>query len=117
MKGLGLMYMSYETREIKGALKAMQSLRIKGVVGFRMKIARFSQRVYAYVVPKLAFPMILENPWKAQNKIRTTPEKRRYYHGVAKKWVIEGHNHHSYTDNGIYSSVAAISSKDIRIAL
>jgi len=40
----------------------MQSSNIEGVVAFQMDIGGFSQTVYAYVVPELAFPMILGNP-------------------------------------------------------
>lgn len=69
---------------------------ITGVVAFRMEIAGFTQRVYAYVVPGLAFPIILGNPWKAHNKIRTAPEKRRYYHGRLKQWVNEGRNYREH---------------------
>jgi hypothetical protein len=40
----------------------MQNANIVGVVAFRMEINGFPQMVYAYVVPGLAFPLVLENP-------------------------------------------------------
>lgn len=61
-KGLGLTYVSHEGRNVKGASTAMQNSKIEGVVAFRMEIDGFHQTVYAYVVPDLAFPMILGNP-------------------------------------------------------
>ena len=70
----------------------MGGLRIEGVVAFRMEIRGFQQIVYAYVVPNLAFPLILGNPQKAYNQVRTAPEKRRYYYGRAKKQIKEGKN-------------------------
>ena len=79
-QGLGLRFVSHERREVKGASSFMKSSDIEGVVAFCMDIAGFQQEVYAYVVPGLAFPMILGNPWKAHNKVQTAPEKRRYYH-------------------------------------
>jgi hypothetical protein len=59
----------------------MRNSEVKGVVTFRIDIAGHSQVVYVYVIPNLDFLLILGNPWKAHNKIRTAPEKRRFYHG------------------------------------
>jgi transposase InsO family protein len=115
--GLGLPLVSTETRGVKGASAAMQGSKIKGVVAFRMKIAGFTQKAYAYVVPDLAFPMILGNPWKAHNKVRTAPEKRRFYHGRLKQWVAEGRNHLDHEDYGSFTTVAAATTKDIEKAL
>ena len=53
----------------------MQGSTIEGVVALRVNIAGFSQTIYAYIVLELAFPIILGNPWKAHNKIRTALEK------------------------------------------
>ena len=117
VKGLGLRYVSSENREIKGASKVMKNGKIKGAVAFRMEIAGFNQNVYAYVVDNLAFPIILGNPWKAANKIRTAPEKRRYYHGVAKQWIAEGRNHLERKDTDDFASVAVATSEDIEMAL
>ena len=111
-KGLGLNFVSQETREVKGASSAMKSSNIEGVVAFRMEIAGFHQTVYAYVVPGLAFPLILGNPWKAHNRIRTAPENRRYYHGRAERWVSEGRNHLEHMDNGSFTTLAASISAD-----
>ena len=116
-KGLGLSYVSHETREVKGATSALESANIVGVVAFRMEINGFTQNVYAYVVPGLAFPLVLGNPWKAHNKVRTAPEKHRYYHGRAQKWVEEGRNHLEYEDNGNYTTLAASIAADIEKAL
>jgi hypothetical protein len=116
-QGLGLRFVSHEKREVKGASSFMKSSNIEGVVAFRMEIAGFQQEVYAYVVPGLAFPMILGNPWKAHNKIRTAPEKRRYYHGRAKRWVSEGRNHKDHEDYGCVTTLAAAISADIEKAL
>jgi len=115
--GLGLPYVSRENRKVKGASSMMEGSSIEGVVALRMEIIGFSQIVYAYVVPKLAFPIILGNPWKAHNKIRTAPEKGRYYHGLAKQWVTEGRNHLEREDNGDFTTVATARSEDIAIAL
>jgi hypothetical protein len=60
-KGLGLRFISYETREIKGASSFISSSKIKGVVAVHIEIAGFRQEVYAYAVPRLAFPLILGN--------------------------------------------------------
>ena len=116
-EGLGLPFVSTETREVKGASAAMQGSSIKGVVAFRMKIAGFTQKMYAYVVPDLAFPVILGNPWKAHNKVRTAPEKRRFYHGRLKQWVAEGRNHLDHEDRGSFTTVAAATTKDIEKAM
>jgi len=116
-KGLGLSYVSREIREVKGASSAMQNANIVGVVAFRMEIDGFQQTVYAYVVPGLQFPLVLGNPWKAHNKVRTAPEKRRYYHGRAKQWVEEGLNHLEYEDSGDYTTLAASIASDIEKAL
>jgi hypothetical protein len=112
-KGLGLRFLSFEKREVKGASSAMKSSIIEGVVAFRMELVGFSQTVYAYVVPDPAFPLILGNPWKAHNRIRTAPEKRRYHHGRAKQWLTEGRNHYTYEDNGTSTTVTAATSEDI----
>jgi len=90
---------------------------IEGVVAFRMEIRGFQQIVYAYVVPNLAFPLILGNPWKAHNQVRTAPEKRRYYHGRAKKWIEEGKNQQELVEAGAFTSLAAATSEDIEKAL
>ena len=116
-KGLGLSFVSHETREIKGASSCMKSSNIIGVVAFRMDIAGFHQTVYAYVVPSLAFPLILGNPWKAHNKIRTAPDKQRFYHGRAERWVPEGRNHRDYKEDGGFTAVAVSTSVDIAKAL
>jgi transposase InsO family protein len=116
-KGLGLRFVSRETREVKGASSAMQNANIIGVVAFRMEISGFLQNVYAYVVPGLAFPLVLGNPWKAHNKVRTAPEKRRYFHGRAKKWIDEGQNHLEQEDHGNYTALAASIATDIEKAL
>jgi transposase InsO family protein len=116
-KGLGLRFVSYETREIKGASSFMSSSKIKGVVAVHMEIAGFRQEVYAYAVPGLAFPLILGNPWKAHNKVRTAPEKRRFYHGRAKRWVKEGKNHEIRRDRGCFTTLAASIASDIEKAL
>nr|POE51760.1 hypothetical protein CFP56_25967 [Quercus suber] len=60
-KGLGLKWVSQETRHVSGASASMQSSRIEGVVAFLMEIDGFQQTVYAYVVPRLAFLVILGN--------------------------------------------------------
>jgi hypothetical protein len=39
----------------------MKNANIVGVVAFRMGINGFRQMVYAYVVPRLAFPLVLGN--------------------------------------------------------
>jgi hypothetical protein len=70
------MYVSYESCKVKGASAAMQKLKIAGVVAFCMDITGVSQTVYVYVIPNLAFLMILGNLWKAYNKIKTALEKR-----------------------------------------
>lgn len=116
-KGLGLRWVSRESRAVRGASAYMQGSKIEGVVAFRMEIAGFHQTVYAYVVPGLAFPVILGNPWKAHNKVRTAPEKRRYYHGRVGRWVSEGRNHKEYDDCGEYTTLAASISADIEKAL
>jgi len=116
-KGLGLSFVSRETREVKGASSAMQNANIVGVVAFRMEIYGFPQMVYAYVVPGLQFPLVLGNPWKAHNKVRTAPEKRRYYHGRARKWIEEGRNHLDHEDNGNFTTLAASVAADIEKAL
>ena len=116
-KGLGLSYVSREIREVKGASSAMQNANIVGVVAFRMEIDGFQQTVYAYVVPGLQFPLVLGNPWKAHNKVRTAPERRRYYHGRAQKWVDEGHNYLEYEDAGDFTMLAASIAADIEKAL
>ena len=84
-KGLGLRLVSHESRGVKGATSTMGSSDIEGVVAFRIEVAGFHQTVYAYIVPGLAFPVILGNPWKAHNKIRTAPDEMRYYHGRAER--------------------------------
>ena len=115
-KGLGLSYISHETREIKGASSRMKSSNIEGVVAFRMEINGFHQTVYAYVVPGLAFPLILGNPWKAHNRVRTAPEKQRYYHGRAERWVLEGRNHQEQDDGGFTAVTASTSTENIEEA-
>lgn len=117
VEGLGLSFISLETREVKGASSAMQGSSIIGVVAFNMEIKGFRQKVYAYVVPDLAFPLILGNPWKAHNKVRTAPEKRRFYHGRAERWVLEGRNHLSKKDRGSFTTVTASTSTDVAKAL
>lgn len=116
-KGLGLRFVSYESRQIKGASALMSSSNIKGVVEFHMEISGFRQNVYAYAVPGLAFPLILGNPWKAHNKVRTAPEERRFYHGRAKRWVKEGRNHEIRKDRGCFTTLAASVASDIEKAL
>jgi len=116
-KGLGLSFVSHEKRDVKGASAAMQSSSIEGVVAFRMKMRGFKQKVYAYVVPDLAFPLILGNPWKAHNRIRTAPEKHRFFHGRANRWMEEGHNHEEHEDSGNMITMSAVLSEDIRKAL
>ena len=117
VKGLGLRVVSNETREVKGASAFMKSSTIRGVVAFHMEIAGFRQKVFAYVVPGLAFPLILGNPWKAHNQVRTAPEKRRFYHGRAKRWVSEGRNHKAREDRGQITTLAASIASDIEKAL
>lgn len=95
----------------------MKGANIEGVVAFQMEIDGFEQTVYAYVVSDLAFPVILGNPWKAHNKVRTQPEKHRYYHGRARRWVAEGRNHKTYKDDGDFTTVAAATSEDIEKVL
>ena len=94
----------------------MRGSKIKGVVAFRIDIEGFQQDVYAYVVPRLAFPLILGNPWKAHNKVRTAPEKRRYYHGRADKWIEEGRNQ-SGGAPGDSTSLTAVKAEDIAKAM
>ena len=117
VKGLGLSFISSEIRQVKGASTKMEGSKIKGVVAFNMEIEGFSQTVYAYVVPGLAFPLILGNPWKAHNQVRTAPEKRRYYYGRADKWIKEGKNYEERPDSGSFISLAAATVEDIRKAL
>ena len=114
---LGLSLIGHDTRDVKGASSCMKSSNIEGVVAFRMGIDGFHQTVYAYVVPGLAFPLILGNPWKAHNKIRSAPEKRRYYHGRAERWVSEGRNHQRCQDDGNFTTVTASTPADIEKAL
>jgi len=116
-KGLGLSFVSTEVRQVKGASTSMGGSGIEGVVAFRMEIRGFQQIVYAYVVPNLAFPLILGNPWKAHNQVRTAPEKRRYYHGRAKKWIEEGKNQQELVEAGAFTSLAAAILEDIEKAL
>jgi transposase InsO family protein len=116
-RGLGLNFVSHETRAVKGASAAMRNSSAEGVVAFRMGIDGFHQTVYAYVVPDLAFPLILGNPWKAHNKIRTAPEKRRYYHGRAERWVLEWRKHPNAKDHGQSLTMTAARVEDIEKAL
>ena len=95
----------------------MKSSKIEGVVAFFMRIAGFRQKVYAYVVPGLTFPLILGNPWKAHNKVRTAPEERRFYHGRAQKWITEGRNHNDRPDSGCFTTLAVAITADIKKAL
>jgi hypothetical protein len=37
--------------------------------------------VYTYVVLDLNYPIILRNPWKVHNRVRTVPEKKKYRYG------------------------------------
>ena len=115
-KGLGLSFVSRENREAKGAT-SMKGSKIEGVVAFRMDVEGFRQKVYAYVVPNLAFPLILGNPWKAHNGVRTAPEKRRYYHSRAKRWIAEGRNHGIHKDRGSLLTVAVATMEDIQKSL
>ena len=117
VKGLKLRFVSRESREVKGASSFMKSSKIEGVVAFYMRIAGFRQKVYAYVVPGLIFPLILGNPWKAHNKVRTAPEERRFYHGRAEKWISEGRNHKERKDQGCFTTLAAAIASDIEKAL
>jgi len=117
VKGLKLRFVSHESREVKGASSFMKSSKIEGVVAFFMRIAGFRQKVYAYVVPGLTFPLILGNPWKAHNKVRTAPEERRFYHGRAGKWISEGRNHKERKDQGCFTTLAAAIASDIEKAL
>jgi len=78
-----------------------------------MDIGGFSQTVYAYVVPELAFPMILGNPWKAHNKVRTAPERKRFFHGRARKWLVEGRNHEVLEDSGTIQVLATQTLQEI----
>ena len=108
------MFVSYKTRDVKGASTTIGGLSITRVVAFQMEIAGFVQRVYAYVVLGLAFPIILGNPQKAHNKIQTALEKRRYYYGRLRQQVNKGRNYQEYQDNGSFTIVATASSKDIK---
>ena len=40
----------------------MKNTNIVGVVAFYIEINGFRQTVYAYVVPRLTFPLVLGNP-------------------------------------------------------
>ena len=117
VKGLKLRFVSHESREVKGASSFMKSSKIEGVVAFFMRIAGFRQKVYAYIVLGLTFPLILGNPWKAHNKVRTAPEERRFYHGRAGKWISEGRNHKERKDQGCFTTLAAAIASDIEKAL
>ena len=81
-----------------------------------MEIGGFRQWVYAYSVPDLAFPMILGNPWKAHNKVRTAPEEGRIFHGRANTWISESENQ-GRVEAGYSYLVAAFKTSDIEKAL
>jgi len=89
VKQLGLQLVDDAPRRMRGATEAMKDSRILGVVGLRVGIGGFHQTVYAYVVPKLSFPLILGNPWKSHNAIRTAPDEGRFFHGRADIWIQE----------------------------
>lgn len=118
VEGLGLQYVAHERRTIKGASAAIKNSKSTGVVGFRMDMAGFSQIVYAYVVPDLLFPIILGNPWKTDNSIRTAPDKARFYHGRAKKYVQESERESLVReDSGPFFTIAATTASDIEKTL
>src|ERR1700761_5863548 len=88
-ESLGLPLVDRTSRRIRGATEAMKDSGIEGVVGLRMEMGGFPQTIYAYQVPDLLFPLILGNPWKAHNRVRTAPEEKRLFHGRAGKWLKE----------------------------
>lgn len=86
---LGLPVIDSVNRRIKGATSEMVGARITAITALELEIAGYRETIYAYVVPNLEYPMVLGNPWKALNRIRTAPEEGRFYHGRAGKWIKE----------------------------
>jgi hypothetical protein len=80
-ESLGLPIVDRASRRIRGATQAMKDSGIEGVVGLQMEIGGLPQTLYAYRVPDLHFPLILGNPWKVHNRVRTAPEEKRIFHG------------------------------------
>lgn len=58
-----------------------------GVTAFHMEIDGVHEKSYAYIVPKMGYPLILGNPWKATNNVRTAPNLGRFQIGRTRRWV------------------------------
>lgn len=84
---LGLPLVNSCNRTIKGPTQDMNGLSVTGVTAFRLEIDGLSERAFAYIVPGLEYPLILGNPWKTKNKVRTAPDEGRFYHGLGRRWI------------------------------
>ena len=72
-KRLGLPYIDDGERYVKGVTGDEMKSRTAGVTGFEINFDGHQSLIYAYVVPNPEFPLILGNPWKAHNYVRTAP--------------------------------------------
>lgn len=85
----GLPYIADGKRYVKGVTGEEMKARTAGVTGFEINFNGHQSLIYAYVVPNLEFPLILGNPWKAHNYVRTAPDEGRWYHGRLQEWLPE----------------------------
>lgn len=115
-RGLGLKFVSRETRKVKGPSAAMRNpaSRAWSLSGLGLPD---SARRYSHMLSDLESPLILGSPWKKHNKVRGPPGKRRYYHGRAGRWISEGRYHEERDHYGELTSLAASIAEDIEKAL
>ena len=74
-------------KKAKGPIADMGTAEITGFTCFSLDIMGYTRLVYAYVIPRLSYSVILGKPWMVDNKVSSMPSERRLWIGKGRFWV------------------------------
>jgi hypothetical protein len=63
---------------LKLAKKDMEKRKISFITYANVDIDKYKKRIFEYVIKKLAFPLILRNPWLKHNNVTYIARKRQF---------------------------------------
>jgi CTP:phosphocholine cytidylyltransferase-like protein len=69
VRALKLPRISILYKSLKLAEKNMEERKISFITYANVDINGYKKRIFGYVIKKLAFPLILENPWLKHNNV------------------------------------------------
>ena len=74
-------------KKVKGPTADMGAVEVLGFTCLSLGIMGYIRPVYAYVVPRLDYPVILGKPWMLDDRIRSVPSEKRLWVGKGRFWV------------------------------